>query len=51
MEETGEIEAQGGEIGEVGSFDYLKLIVWICAACGSWAMLIGVSHLARALIR
>ncbi|MGH7033741.1 MAG: hypothetical protein ACREFL_08440 [Stellaceae bacterium] len=45
------MEAAAGDIGGVGAFDYLKLIVWIAAAFGSWGMLIGVSHLARTLMR
>ena len=51
MEETQKIDARRGDVGDIGSFDYLKLIVWIGAATGSWAMLIGISHLARALMR
>jgi hypothetical protein len=45
------MEAAGGDVGGMGTFDYLKLIVWIGAAAGSWAMLIGISHLTRALMR
>jgi len=30
---------------------YVKAVIWICAAVGSWAALIAVSRLARALIR
>lgn len=51
MDETGEMEAVGGDADGVGSFDYLKLIVWIGAASGAWAVLIGVGHLARTLMR
>jgi hypothetical protein len=50
VEETQKIDARRGDVGDIGSFDYLKLIVWICAALGSWAVLIGVSHLAQAFM-
>jgi hypothetical protein len=45
------MEVAGGDAECREAFDYLKLIVWIGAATGSWAMLIGISHLTRALMR
>jgi hypothetical protein len=45
------MEVAGGDAEGRDAFDYLKLIGWIGAATGSWAKLIGISHLARALMR
>lgn len=52
MDEEAQFGIGSGIIKSEASFSvYLKAIVWICAALGSWAALIAVSHLARALIR
>lgn len=50
VDEKAQSRATVGRLGSKGWFA-VKLIVWIGAASGSWAMLIAVSHLARALMR